>query len=352
MADTKTTDLGAIPALAGADVLPIVDATDTTTKKVTVTQLDARYEAAGAAAAAQAASQPLDSDLTAIAALTTTAYGRAFLALANIAALQAVLGPTGTPSASTYLRGDGSWTTPSGSGASVSSGAGAPASTPGAVGDIYIDTTADEAYFATGTASAADWNRPLDVVVYDTGSETRPPAEIVIWVATDADSVSPSNAAGDDIIIPALDADLAAIAALTSAADKLPYSTGAGTWALADLPSFGRTLIANTTALAAVQDLRTAPATVSGTTDTLDSADDNTVILYTSASAKTVTLANIATGFECVLVNLGAGALTVAAGGMSFANSFTPQLTVAQGESLYVKQTAASTFIVLGGTAT
>ena len=34
------------------------------------------FDAAGLAAAAQAASQPLDSDLTAIAALSTTAYGR------------------------------------------------------------------------------------------------------------------------------------------------------------------------------------------------------------------------------------------------------------------------------------
>lgn len=57
------------------------------------------YEVAGAAAAAQAASQPVDSDLTAIAALTTTAYGRAFLALADAAALKtlilAALGLTG-----------------------------------------------------------------------------------------------------------------------------------------------------------------------------------------------------------------------------------------------------------------
>jgi hypothetical protein len=36
--------------------------------------------------------QPLDSDLTAIAAVATTAYGRAFLALANQAGLQALLG--------------------------------------------------------------------------------------------------------------------------------------------------------------------------------------------------------------------------------------------------------------------
>lgn len=48
-------------------------------------------EVAGAAAAAQAASQPLDSDLTAIAALSTTAYGRAFLAMADAAAAKTAL---------------------------------------------------------------------------------------------------------------------------------------------------------------------------------------------------------------------------------------------------------------------
>jgi hypothetical protein len=50
------------------------------------------FDAAGAAAAAQAASQPLDSDLTAIAALSTTTFGRALLTMADAAALRTAAG--------------------------------------------------------------------------------------------------------------------------------------------------------------------------------------------------------------------------------------------------------------------
>lgn len=43
------------------------------------------------------------------------------------------------------------------SASSVSSGAGAPGTTPSAIGNQYVDTTAGNIYYAVGTSSSADW---------------------------------------------------------------------------------------------------------------------------------------------------------------------------------------------------
>jgi hypothetical protein len=87
IAALSTTSFGrALLALADAAALRTAAALGTA-----ATQNTGAFDASGAAAAAQAASQPLDSDLTAIAALTTTSYGRAFLALADAAAARTAL---------------------------------------------------------------------------------------------------------------------------------------------------------------------------------------------------------------------------------------------------------------------
>ena len=159
-------EAGATADMSAAEILAALLTVDGAGSGLDADLLDGNSAAAFATAAHNhdATYQPLDSDLTAIAALTTTVFGRALLALADAAALRtaadvgaqavggdltgtvgnaqiaagavgatelatdavtnakvaddaigiAELSATGTPSSSTFLRGDNSWATPSG----------------------------------------------------------------------------------------------------------------------------------------------------------------------------------------------------------------------------------------------
>jgi hypothetical protein len=73
---------------------------------------------------------------------------------------------------------------------------------------------------------------------YTTAEQTKL-SNITVTQAVNLDTME-SDIAGKQ----PLDTDLTAIAALVSAADKIPYATGAGTWSLADFTSLARTQLA------------------------------------------------------------------------------------------------------------
>lgn len=133
----------------------------------TITQADARY-------------QPLDSELTALAALTTTAYGRALLELADAATARGNLG------------------------------LGALATLGAVTASLISDASANGRSLIT----AADYAAMRSLLSLVVGTNVQ-----------------------------AQNANLAALAGLTLAADRLPYATGAGALDLTTLSAFARTIL-------------------------------------------------------------------------------------------------------------
>jgi uncharacterized membrane protein (UPF0127 family) len=129
-------------------------------------------------------------------------------------------------------------------------------------GTAYIDAldlngtlvtpTATELNFVDGVTSAIqtqlDAKQPLDAQLTDIAGLTPTDNAVIIgngtnFVAESGTTARTSLGLAIGTDVQAYDAELAALAGLTSAANKLPYFTGSGTAAVADLTSFGRSLI-------------------------------------------------------------------------------------------------------------
>ena len=171
--------------------------------------LDAAHLAAGdphpqylTAAEGAAAYQPLDSDLTAIAALTTTAYGRAFLALADAAAGRTALGL-------------GTLATQSGTFSGTSSGTNTGDQTITLTGDVTgSGTSSFAATLATVNANTGSWGLAASVAQFTVNAKGLITAAANVAISIASTAISDATAAGRSMLTAA---NAAAQTALLSA---------------------------------------------------------------------------------------------------------------------------------------
>lgn len=229
---------------------------------------------------------------------------------------------TGYPSDATkVLLGDGTWAAP-------------PAGSTIPVVDAAGDTTTFPllAGAATGTqAVLSDLG-----LTYNSNTNALTAATFVGALTGNADTVTtnanltgPITSVGNATTV--ADAELAALAGLTSAADKLPYFTGAGTASVADFTAAGRALVDDATAAAQATTLGLGTAdSPQLTAINLGHASDTTIA---RASAGDITIEGNgvyrAGGTDVPIADGGTGASTAAAAAtaLGVGTGDSPQLT-------------------------
>ena len=274
----------------------------------------------------------------------------------------------------------------------VTSGAGSPSSTPTAVGDLYVDTTADTVWSAAGTASSADWNQATgagggDLLAANNLSDVADAGtsrtnlglaigtNVQAWAAV-LDNTTASFLIADETNLDAIEAladvtDVTNVTAAGALMDSevdadiktlvLPASTtisafGATVVDDADAATVRATIGADITSASDVDDLTNIAATnQTGTTYTLALTDAHSTIYCSNAAEVTVTIpvnASVAfdVGARVVLLSTGAGGLTLSTTSITLLGS-SPNTTVAQNEALYLEKTATDSWAVIGGTA-
>lgn len=215
----------------------------------------------------------------------------------------------------------------------AASGSGAPSGAGYIVDAADVTLTAERVVTNTTTvtwdlttAGQAKANVPggvFDAAGAATSAYTAAAGDLAAHVAASDPHPGYLTAAEGNAAYQPLDADLTAFAALASAADQLPYATGAGAWALTTLSAFGRTLIDDANAAAARTTLGLGTAAVLDVPASGDAAAGQVVkgndsrlatighgaeVHTQTTGTGTIAIPAWAVGFDAVVIGGGGGA--------------------------------------------
>jgi hypothetical protein len=147
-----------------------------------------------------------------------------------------------------------------------------------------------------------------------------------LLTAADATAQRTALALTPGVNVQAFDAELSAIAGLTSGANLVPYFTGVGTAATTAFTPLARTLVGNNTQAEMLTTIGATPLVQSVITDattarTLQASDNGQVIRFTSSSPVTITVPTGFSGFACRIIKVGTGPITLVASGTTINNN-------------------------------